>query len=81
MRFIQVDGFKEEYLKLMYTYALLLAQSGEDPIVSDVQYSYDFGGFNITGEGGGGHGYDYEDGGGSRADGAENSALLSADQG
>ena len=38
---IQVDDYKEEYLKLMSMYAILLAQSVEDPIVSDVEYVYD----------------------------------------
>ena len=37
----QVDDYKDEYLKLMSMYAILLAQSVEDPIVSDVEYEYD----------------------------------------
>ena len=37
----QVDDYKDEYLKLMSMYAILLAQSVEDPIVSDVEYAYD----------------------------------------
>ena len=36
-----MDDYKEEYLKLMSMYAILLAQSVEDPIVSDVEYAYD----------------------------------------
>ena len=39
--FFQVDDYKDEYLKLMSMYAILLAQSVEDPIVSDIEYAYD----------------------------------------
>ena len=38
---MQVDDYKDEYLKLMSMYAILLAQSVEDPIVSDIEYAYD----------------------------------------
>ena len=45
-----MDDYKEEYLKLMSMYAILLAQSVEDPIVSDVEYAYDADGAVANGE-------------------------------
>ena len=45
-----MDDYKDEYLKLMSMYAILLAQSVEDPIVSDIEYAYDAAEANGTNE-------------------------------
>lgn len=78
---MKVEGYKDEYLKLMTMYALLLAQSAEDPIVSD--YSYDVINDTLTDSD-----IDYEESksgvkssmSDSSGSSAENSALLSGVQ-
>ena len=73
---IQVDDYKEEYLKLMSMYAILLAQSVEDPIVSDVEYAYDAdGAANGTSGGFSGHA-EMRDGRGGAGGGGEREVAL-----
>ena len=68
--FFQVDDYKDEYLKLMSMYAILLAQSVEDPIVSDIEYAYDAAAdTNGTSSHSGRTEYDMRDSGGGRGGG------------
>ena len=72
-----MDDYKEEYLKLMSMYAILLAQSVEDPIVSDVEYAYDADGAANNGTSGGFSGHaEMRDGRGGAGGGGEREVAL-----